>query len=73
MHEIVASEGLPTVDFLKIDVRRTDVEAIESAREELRTRRMLSVGTEVNWFGSASPTATTQTASCASWDRHGSD
>ena len=54
--EIVSSEGLPTVDFLKIDVDGADFEVLESAREVLSESRVLGVGMEVNWFGSANPT-----------------
>ena len=54
--DIVRTEGLPTVDFLKIDVDGPDVEVLESAREVLTTSRILGVGMEVNWFGSANPT-----------------
>ena len=54
--EIVRTEHLPTVDFLKIDVDGPDVEVLESAREILTTSRVLGVGMEVNWFGSANPT-----------------
>jgi hypothetical protein len=56
VHEIVRAEALPTVDFLKIDVDGPDVEVLESARDVLDTSRVLGVGMEVNWFGSASPT-----------------
>jgi FkbM family methyltransferase len=54
--DIVRIERLPTVDFLKIDVDGPDFEVLESAREVLTTSRVLGVGMEVNWFGSASPT-----------------
>jgi hypothetical protein len=54
--DIVRTENLPTVDFLKIDVDGPDVEVLESAREVLATSRVLGVGMEVNWFGSANPT-----------------
>jgi FkbM family methyltransferase len=54
--DIVRIEGLSTVDFLKIDVDGPDLEVLESARETLTTSRVLGVGMEVNWFGSANPT-----------------
>ena len=54
--DIVWSENLPTVDFLKIDVDGPDVEVLESARDVLTASRVLGVGMEVNWFGSANPT-----------------
>ncbi len=54
--EIVRTECLPTVDFLKIDVDGPDLEVLESAREVLTPSRVLGVGMEVNWFGSANPT-----------------
>ena len=54
--EIVRTENLSTVDFLKIDVDGPDVDVLESAREILTTSRVLGVGMEVNWFGSANPT-----------------
>ena len=47
---------LATVDFLKIDVDGPDLEVLESARDILTTSRVLGVGMEVNWFGSANPT-----------------
>ena len=53
--DIVRTEGLSTVDFLKIDVDGSDVEVLESAREVLASRQLLGVGMEVNWFGSANP------------------
>jgi hypothetical protein len=56
VHDIVRTENLPTVDFLKIDVDGPDVEVLESAREVLTTSRVLGVGMEVNWFGTTSPT-----------------
>jgi FkbM family methyltransferase len=54
--DIVRSEALPTVDFLKIDVDGPDVEVLESARDVLAASQVLGVGMEVNWFGSANPT-----------------
>jgi hypothetical protein len=54
--DIVRAEGLSTVDFLKIDVDGPDLEVLTSAREILTTSRVLGVGMEVNWFGSANPT-----------------
>jgi hypothetical protein len=53
---IVRTESLPTVDFLKVDVDGPDLEVLESAREVLSESRVLGVGLEVNWFGSANPT-----------------
>ena len=54
--DIVRTENLATVDFLKIDVDGPDLEVLESARDILTTSRVLGVGMEVNWFGSANPT-----------------
>jgi Methyltransferase FkbM domain len=54
--EIVRRENLAGVDFLKIDVDGPDVEVLESARDVLKTNRVLGIGMEVNWFGSANPT-----------------
>jgi hypothetical protein len=54
--EIVRSEQLPTVDFLKVDVDGPDFDVLESARGVLREQKVLGVGLEVNWFGSANPT-----------------
>jgi FkbM family methyltransferase len=54
--EIVREEQLPTVDFLKVDVDGPDLEVLESAREVLGREKVLGVGLEVNWFGSANPT-----------------
>jgi FkbM family methyltransferase len=54
--DIVRTENLATVDFLKIDVDGPDVEVLESAKDILTTSRVLGVGMEVNWFGSANPT-----------------
>ncbi|MFZ1994029.1 MAG: FkbM family methyltransferase, partial [Solirubrobacteraceae bacterium] len=54
--DIVRTEGLATVDFLKVDVDGPDVEVLESAREVLSASRVLGVGMEVNWFGTTSPT-----------------
>ncbi len=56
VEEIVRAETLPTVDFLKIDVHDPDREVLASAREVLCASRVLGVGMEVNWFGSANPT-----------------
>jgi FkbM family methyltransferase len=53
--DIVRTENLPTVDVLKIDVDGPDVEVLESARDTLTRSRVLGVGMEVNWFGSANP------------------
>lgn len=53
--EIVRAENLATVDFLKIDVDGPDLEVLESARDMLTSSRVLGVGMEVNWFGSANP------------------
>lgn len=54
--EIVRTNSMPTVDFLKIDVDGPDMEVLESARGVLAESRVLGVGLEVNWFGSANPT-----------------
>ena len=54
--DIVRTENLPTVDFLKVDVDGPDVEVLESAREVLTTSQVLGVGMEVNWFGTTAPT-----------------
>jgi FkbM family methyltransferase len=54
--EIVRSERLETVDFLKVDVDGRDVDVLESAREVLAEKRVLGVGMEANWFGSGNPT-----------------
>jgi hypothetical protein len=54
--DIVRTENLPTVDFLKVDVDGPDVEVLESAPDVFTTSRVLGVGMEVNWFGSANPT-----------------
>jgi FkbM family methyltransferase len=54
--EIVRNEGLATVDFLKVDVDGPDLEVLESARKVLPESKVLGVGLEVNWFGSANPT-----------------
>jgi Methyltransferase FkbM domain len=54
--EIVREEQLATVDFLKVDVDGPDLEVLESAREVLGGKKVLGVGLEVNWFGSANPT-----------------
>ena len=50
------AERLRTIDFLKIDVDGPDLEVLESARQTLVDGRVLGVGMEVNWFGSANPT-----------------
>ena len=52
----MCAERLETVDFLKIDVDGPDLEVLESARRTLVEGRVLGVGMEVNWFGSANPT-----------------
>jgi hypothetical protein len=52
--EIVRSEQLPTVDFIKVDVDGPDLDVLESARDVLGHKRVLGVGLEVNWFGTAS-------------------
>ena len=54
--EFAREERLESVDFLKIDVDGPDLEVLESARQTLVDRRVLGVGMEVNWFGSANPT-----------------
>ena len=54
--DIVRTERLPTVDFVKVDVDGPDLEVLESARDTLGEKQVLGVGLEVNWFGSANPT-----------------
>jgi hypothetical protein len=54
--EIVRTEKLVTVDFLKVDVDGPDLEVLESAREVLANNRVLGIGLEVNWFGTPNPT-----------------
>jgi Methyltransferase FkbM domain len=54
--EIVSTEHLPTVDFIKVDVDGPDLEVLESAQEVLGQQQVLGVGLEVNWFGSTNPT-----------------
>jgi FkbM family methyltransferase len=56
VNDVVRTENLSTVDFLKIDVDGADLEVLESTRDVLTTRQVLGVGMEVNWFGSANPT-----------------
>jgi Methyltransferase FkbM domain len=59
VEEIVRSEQLPTVDFLKVDVDGPDIEVLESAGEGLADWQVLGVAVEVNWFGSANPSEPT--------------
>jgi cephalosporin hydroxylase len=54
--QIAREHGLPTVDFLKVDVDGSDPEVLESARNTLVEQKVLGVGVEVNWFGTANPT-----------------
>src|SRR5215218_3382430 len=53
--EIVRSERLPAVDFLKVDVDGPDIEVLRSAGEVLAESQVLGVAVEVNWFGSGNP------------------
>jgi Methyltransferase FkbM domain len=57
--ELAREEGLPTLDFLKVDVDGPDQDVLETAREVLADRQVLGVAVEVNWFGSASPSEPT--------------
>jgi hypothetical protein len=59
VEEIVHSERLPTVDFLKVDVDGPDIDVLESAGNVLADRQVLGVAVEVNWFGSANPSEPT--------------
>jgi hypothetical protein len=59
VEEIVPSERLPTVDFLKVDVDGPDLEVLESAGEVLARNQVLGVAVEVNWFGSGNPSEPT--------------
>jgi Methyltransferase FkbM domain len=59
VEEIVRTEPLPTVDFLKVDVDGPDIEVLESAGDVLADRQVLGVAVEVNWFGSANPSEPT--------------
>jgi hypothetical protein len=59
VEEIVSSERLLTVDFLKVDVDGPDLEVLESAGDVLADRQVLGVAVEVNWFGSGNPTEPT--------------
>jgi hypothetical protein len=59
VEEIVRTERLPTVDFLKVDVDGPDIEVLESAGEVLADRQVLGVAVEVNWFGSGNPSEPT--------------
>jgi hypothetical protein len=56
VEDIIGTENLSTVDFIKVDVDGGDFEVLESAREVLRTSRVLGAGMEVNWFGTPNPT-----------------
>jgi FkbM family methyltransferase len=53
--QIPREHGLPTVDFLKVDVDGSDPEVLESARTALVEQKVLGVGMEVNWFGTIPP------------------
>jgi FkbM family methyltransferase len=59
VEEIVRTERLPTVDFLKVDVDGPDIEVLESAGDVLADRQVLGVAVEVNWFGSGNPSEPT--------------
>jgi Methyltransferase FkbM domain len=59
VEELVHEEGLPTVDFLKVDVDGPDQDVLKTAREVLADRQVLGVAVEVNWFGSANPSEPT--------------
>ena len=52
VQDIVRSEQLATVDFLKVDVDGPDIDVLESARDVLTDSQVLGVAVEVNWFGS---------------------
>jgi hypothetical protein len=54
--QIAREHGLPTVDFLKVDVDGSDLEVLESARTALVEQKVLGVSMEVNWSGTADPT-----------------
>lgn len=55
LREFFASEQLNSIDFLKIDVDGPDFDILLSMREVFASARILGVGIEVNWFGSADP------------------
>jgi Methyltransferase FkbM domain len=57
--DIVRSEQLPTVDFLKVDVDGPDIDVLESAGDVLTDSQVLGVAVEVNWFGSGNPSEPT--------------
>jgi methyltransferase FkbM-like protein len=59
VEEIIRTERLPTVDFLKVDVDGPDIEVLESAGDMLADRQVLGVAVEVNWFGSGNPSEPT--------------
>jgi hypothetical protein len=59
VEEAVRDEGLPTVDFLKVDVDGPDIEVLESAGHVLAESQVLGVAVEVNWFGSGDPSEPT--------------
>jgi Methyltransferase FkbM domain len=59
VEELVREEGLPTVDFLKVDVDGPDQDVLETARKVLFDKQVLGVAVEVNWFGSANPSEPT--------------
>jgi Methyltransferase FkbM domain len=59
LEEIVRTERLPTIDFLKVDVDGPDIEVLESASDVLADSQVLGVAVEVNWFGSGNPSEPT--------------
>ncbi|SEC67339.1 Methyltransferase FkbM domain-containing protein [Rhizobiales bacterium GAS188] len=55
LDEFLRARGDFPVDFIKIDVDGTDLDILHSLDECLHSRRVLGIGVEVNFFGSADP------------------
>lgn len=56
LDELAASENLPTVDFIKIDIDGHDLEALHSAEHVIRTCPVLGLVLEINYYGGVDPT-----------------
>ena len=56
LDEYLAAVGVPSVDFVKLDVDGPDFEVLVSLERILAAGPTLGVGMEVNFFGSGAPT-----------------
>lgn len=53
--ELASREGLPEVDFIKIDIDGHDLEALHSAKQLIQSSPVLGLVMEVNFYGGTHP------------------